>query len=299
MLTVCKRSIVLVLAVLTAYGPLYAQSFDYGFKHLTTDHGLSHDNIHAITRDDRGFMWFGTMNGLSRFDGLQFKVFKHKVKDSTSLPHNFILSITSHAGFMWVAHAAGVARFDPATEKFTPVRFPDSSVTNPIAQLVKARNGQVYIARDNKLYLLDPHKNVARFICQLSKQDVGARLFEGPGSTIWVVMQPALYRFDTKTNKLDYVQGTDATHSSQPGILFAYTDPLGSSWAGSWEGGLLKYNDTSRKFEPFASIPFVVSLTADVNFKENNLLWVCGGYSGLNLINVKTKRTIDLPKNIN
>ncbi|HYC29475.1 MAG TPA: two-component regulator propeller domain-containing protein, partial [Chitinophagaceae bacterium] len=72
------KSFIIAMLMLLAGPALHAQSFDYGFKHLTTDNGLSHDYIHSITRDEQGFLWIGTMNGLNRYDGIQFRNFISK-----------------------------------------------------------------------------------------------------------------------------------------------------------------------------------------------------------------------------
>src|SRR5215213_4369405 len=104
-----KRSIFAVLLWLAGCHLLRAQSFDYGFKHLTTDNGLSHDNIHCITRDKQGFIWFGTMNGLNRFDGLQFHTFTNSPNDTTSLVNNYVTTAAcDDNGYLWVATSNGV-----------------------------------------------------------------------------------------------------------------------------------------------------------------------------------------------
>ncbi len=70
----------------------FAQS-DVIFNHLTIDDGLSQSSVTCILQDKNGFMWFGTQDGLNRFDGYNFKVFKNNPGDSTSLTDNFIFSI--------------------------------------------------------------------------------------------------------------------------------------------------------------------------------------------------------------
>src|SRR4028119_2066497 len=91
----------IILNLLCCTNMATAQSFDYGFKHLTTDNGLSHDLIHSIVKDKQGFMWFGTLNGLNRFDGFQFKVFKHIRNDTSSIPHNTIVNLACDtAGYL-------------------------------------------------------------------------------------------------------------------------------------------------------------------------------------------------------
>jgi signal transduction histidine kinase/ligand-binding sensor domain-containing protein len=298
MLTVLRICIMLLLAVLPGTARLCAQSFDYGFKHLTTDQGLSHDNVHYITKDERGFMWFGTMNGLNRFDGLQFKVYKHKQDDTTSIPGNFITSIAAEGGYLWVATTAGVCRYNPSTDKFTRLTFPDTPGID-VSQLIRTSTGKIFIARNHNIYELDIATLKPRKVQKFMDTYQDFLLFAGPDGNVWVRVSAALYLFNASTYELKYIQGVDHKHTERPSIMTAYTDPNGQTWVGSWEGGLLKYNESTGKCEQVSqSIPFLVSIGADVKYEENNLLWASGGYSGLNLYDVKTGRVIDLPKNI-
>ncbi|MEJ2614797.1 MAG: two-component regulator propeller domain-containing protein, partial [Ignavibacteriaceae bacterium] len=63
------------------------------FNHLTVEDGLSQSSVTCIFQDRQGFMWFGTQDGLNRYDGYNFKVFKNEPGDSTSISDNFIFSI--------------------------------------------------------------------------------------------------------------------------------------------------------------------------------------------------------------
>lgn len=61
---------------------------------LGIEQGLSNNSVKAIYRDHLGFLWFGTFNGLNSYDGCEFKIFRNRLNDSTSLPHNYIYAIT-------------------------------------------------------------------------------------------------------------------------------------------------------------------------------------------------------------
>src|SRR5688572_17350996 len=87
--------------------PATAQE-DINFTSLTTKDGLSSNNVNAILRDRYGFMWFATDDGLDRFDGANFKVYRNKPMDSTSLQANEILSLHEDKdGNLWVGTSGG------------------------------------------------------------------------------------------------------------------------------------------------------------------------------------------------
>ena len=94
------------------------------FRHLTIADGLSQNAVSAIVQDHRGFMWFGTKDGLNRYDGYQFMVFRHDPFDSTSISGSEITALFEDSrGRLWVGtHSAGVNRFDRHRERFE--RFP-------------------------------------------------------------------------------------------------------------------------------------------------------------------------------
>ncbi len=71
---------------------LFAQIKDIQFKHLTTDDGLSQSWVHSIIQDKYGFMWIGTEDGLNRYDGHSFRIYKNNFRDQYSISNNGILT---------------------------------------------------------------------------------------------------------------------------------------------------------------------------------------------------------------
>ena len=89
------------------------------FRHISIKDGLSQGMVHAITQDRYGFMWFGTKDGLNRYDGYSFKVYRHDATDSTTVRNSFINTILEdRAGRLWVGTPTGLDVFDRATETF-------------------------------------------------------------------------------------------------------------------------------------------------------------------------------------
>ncbi|MEJ6980693.1 two-component regulator propeller domain-containing protein [Pedobacter sp. P351] len=93
------------------------------FKHYSTENGLSHDGVLCITKDKEGFMWFGTWDGINRFDGHVFTSYKSLPGDSSNLKNNKIRTIIEDKpGFLWVkTYDNLVYRFDKKKEEFLSV----------------------------------------------------------------------------------------------------------------------------------------------------------------------------------
>src|SRR5215472_14752748 len=107
---------------------------DLRFAHLTTNDGLSQSNVTAILQDRQGFMWFATRDGLNRYDGNSFVVYKHNPNDPGSLSANYLQDLMEDdQGYLWIATlTGGVNKFDPRTERFTRYRH-DPGNSNSIS----------------------------------------------------------------------------------------------------------------------------------------------------------------------
>ena len=98
----------------------FAENGKIKFEHLSIEEGVSHNLIYTIMQDSRGFMWFGTMYGLAKYDGIQYTVYRHNASDSTSISFDDIISLhEDRYGKIWVGTwGGGLNQFDPASETF-------------------------------------------------------------------------------------------------------------------------------------------------------------------------------------
>ncbi|MCW8313414.1 response regulator [Sphingobacterium sp. InxBP1] len=132
---------------------LWAQP--YHFKHYQVEAGLSYNSVMCSLQDRNGFMWFGTKNGLNRFDGYRFKIFQHDPDQSGSLGHNFIYSLLEDRnGLLWVGTLKGLYRYDPTTEIF---RLVEGTRDRVIYNLSIDSKGKVWFTAGNQLQRFDPH----------------------------------------------------------------------------------------------------------------------------------------------
>src|SRR3954454_21984392 len=109
---------------------------DIRFRRLSNPQSLSHVRVESIVQDTQGFMWFGTWNGLNRYDGYKFKVFKHEPGNLKSLSGVYVYSLfKDHSGNLWVGTDGFLDRFDPETETFTHHKL-DKSAPNGLSTIV-------------------------------------------------------------------------------------------------------------------------------------------------------------------
>lgn len=97
------------LIVLISLAPLYAQEKKIRFQYITLDQGLTHNMVDCMLLDSKGFMWFGTWNGLNRFDGYNFTFYKRDSRNPGSLSGNFIYDLAEDKeGNIWVGTENGL-----------------------------------------------------------------------------------------------------------------------------------------------------------------------------------------------
>jgi signal transduction histidine kinase/ligand-binding sensor domain-containing protein/DNA-binding response OmpR family regulator len=113
------RCNLLWILLLTCVWPIYGQKPQYRFTRFNSAQGLSNNQVTSVLKDQRGFVWIGTMSGLNRFDGYSCKVFYNDVSDSTSLNDNYIIGLfEDQNGFIWVNTRNGYNIYNPHKECF-------------------------------------------------------------------------------------------------------------------------------------------------------------------------------------
>jgi ligand-binding sensor domain-containing protein len=123
MMKLCKPIVILVCFVLWVNGAIYGQ------KNLTSDHlgienGLSNSAVRSFYQDHQGFMWIGTNDGLNRYDGYEFKIYRNRTADTGSIIQNWINVIAEdQSQNLWVGTHGGVSIYNRLTENFSSLSY--------------------------------------------------------------------------------------------------------------------------------------------------------------------------------
>ena len=107
----------------------YGQNFNpyYNFKQLNVQNGLAQNIVYHFLQDSRGYIWLGTRNGITLFDGIRSIKFQHADNDKNSLTGNFITRILEDSGHtVWIGNNAGIDRFNQTDNSFTHFGIPSS-----------------------------------------------------------------------------------------------------------------------------------------------------------------------------
>jgi diguanylate cyclase (GGDEF)-like protein len=220
--------------------------------------GMSQNSALALARDDDGYLWIGTEDGLNRFDGYEFRVHRPSDRDQTATASAYIRDIAIKDRHLFLAtNGGGLAIFDRISEQFRMLDVDDGLPANHFNAVDVARAGTLYLASRTGLARLDWHGDpmIAKF--SVMPMEVGAdpprtdvwALRRGP-SGLWVGTGDGAFRVDAA----DQVHALDIAGAERPFNIDALLEaPAGVLWVGSWNQGLFRVELASgdtRRFLP-------------------------------------------------
>lgn len=278
------------------------------FEQITVEQGLSDGTVTDLLQDRQGYMWFATRDGLNRYDGYRFTVFRHDPQDPRSLPGNDIRALYEDGrGILWIGtNRNGLARFDQALERFHRYPHqPEDSGSLPgssVRVIVEDSAHSLWVGTDNGIGRLDPLSGkFDRFTSTpddstgLSGDDIRALCFSRSGY-LWVGTYSGLDQFNPATGRVVRHFGGKA---GVPGGLSSdyieriYVSVAGTLWVGT-RNGLNAMDPSENGFMVYKTIlndsgslshNTVRAIQEDID----GTLWV-GTDNGLNALNTGTGR---------
>jgi ligand-binding sensor domain-containing protein/signal transduction histidine kinase/DNA-binding response OmpR family regulator len=252
-IAVLKKKITAILFSLSGFLPaLHAQQ--YYFKHYSVESGLSNNSVGCSLQDKNGFLWFGTINGLNRFDGYSFKIFRHDPEDSISIGSNFIRCLyEDHEGCIWAGTNRGIYVYNTHTEKFS--RFPKTDLVE-VSDIKEDKQGRLWMISNSNLFRYDP----------LSREIKGYNLDSIPGTassiaiatdgTIWVSTNSAMLKKYLPT--LDSFETYSVLHVSgkKPALRIEkiYSLRNGNLLIGTLTRGVKLFDPSKKTFHDIVSL---------------------------------------------
>lgn len=276
-------------ALLLISGLTYGQ--EYEFINFNFDDGLPSLEITDIIQDKDGFIWLGTMNGVTKFDGYSFKSYQHNQFDTTSLSNNAVWQLElDSAGTIWVGTSGGLNRYDHYSETFVSYRHNDSvanSITNntiyalEIDLLNRIWAGSVY----EGLNLYDEETDGFNAFLEdsiiensLIHNSIRSMHVDAKG-IVWIGTSSGLSRYDPVRKKFkNFVPNSDSNSLSGANITCIQSDKDGNIWIGTHQSGLNKYIPETGKFELFIKGEDELSLHTnrikDIYIDSKNRIWI-------------------------
>ncbi len=234
----------------------YSELNDIQFHHYDNRNGLSNNSIESIIQDSKGFLWVGTHDGLNRFNGSEFEVFKQIPNDSNSIPGNFVSNIfEDRVHNIWVS-SYGIAKYS-------------------------------YTQGGFKRYFSFEKDQTS--ICN----NVTHSFFEDNDGDLYVASSEGIAVYNSKTDNFKRLRNSShyGSLSNNNVLCFAQQVP-GKIWVGTDGGGLNLYDKKSGQFTRFLSEEQTIKSIKALTFVANGILWIGTLNEGIFVYDVKTNRII-------
>jgi PAS domain S-box-containing protein len=275
------------------------------FAHLSIKDGMSQGSAYAILQDRRGFIWIGTEDGLDRYDGYNFKIYRPS-DDIHSLTDNTAYALFQDSqGAIWVGTKNGLNRYDRDLDRFT--RFfsdpnnPESLCHNTIRAVRESRDGTLWIGTDGGLNAFDRKTGkFTRYARKPAVRDNTAQgevysIVEDSAGVLWLATNGGLHSFEPKTGKVMRYshdpRDPRSLSSNQTRVVFEDRD--GTLWVGTEGGGLNALDRKTGKFTCYLNVfgrPRSLSHNNVYAIFEDRSGNLCvGTYAGLNIFDSRTK----------
>lgn len=228
---------------------VWAQTDQVNFTSLTSKDGLSSNIVNAILKDRFGWMWFATEDGLNRFDGNKFTIYRHKANDSSSLPVNDVTSLfEDKAGNLWVGTNGGfLSLYDRKKDAFTDVlsNFSGKIFNNVVKSICSDHQGNIWVAGFGGLYIVDP---VAKKITRQPIAIVNGKhtltdslilsVYEDSRHRLWIGANSGLFLFDRNKHVFYPFRHSDEDTGSlvNNAVKAIAEDKKGNIWIGTGGG---------------------------------------------------------------
>jgi ligand-binding sensor domain-containing protein/signal transduction histidine kinase/DNA-binding response OmpR family regulator len=239
---------------------------EFNFRHYQVENGLSSNTVNSIIQDSKGFIWIGTEDGLNRFDGYEFKIFRNNSREPGSIISNHIYSLYEDSDdLLWIGTEKGISLYDTNSEKistFSQTTANGLSVNGTIQSMLEDKKGNIWICvydqgvfKYNKLsktlkyYSFEPYRNSvlrnSNLLCLYIDKD----------SDLWVSAintKNHLYILNKKEDRfIPALSKTDQKMLSNISFYSMTEDSFGNLWAGSWDKGLFAIDKENETITPF------------------------------------------------
>jgi ligand-binding sensor domain-containing protein/signal transduction histidine kinase len=246
----------------------FSQNDNLKIERVSPEQGVSNNLIFSMYQDSKGYLWFGTMFGLVRYDGVNYKTFRHDPLDSNSLSNDDVISICEdNNGNLWIGtYNGGLNKYDRTGGKF--IRYlhdpdnPNTISNNTVWEIIQDKNGTMWFAtQGGGLGKFEDNKFTAYKKDTLSKKSISGNFIraieEDRDGNIWAgTLATGVNVLDKKTNTFtNYRYEKDNEKSlGNNFVTTIFKDSDGDLWIGTG-GGLNKFDKSSGEFKRYENNP--------------------------------------------
>ncbi len=269
------------------------------FVHLSVEQGLSQSTVHAIFQDHIGFMWFGTGEGLNRYDGYTITVFKHDPKNPGSLPSDKVWALQEDSKHrLWVGTDAGLCEFDRRTERFTAMK----EIRGKVTAIFEDPTGALWVGVEGYgLFMRDPISGIFSNYWKDEKVPssfgswLPSALLRDQAGRLWVGTLDAGLELMEKPGVFTHHRHdpNNANGISHNRVSSLAEDKNGRIWVGTYGGGVNVYDPATGAFQRYRHDPAQANgigsdLVTYVRVDRAGTVWIGTDGAGLQHVDAAT-----------
>ncbi len=287
-----------------------AQRTDYSFINFSSKDGLSSNTINTILKDRYGYMWFATDDGINKFDGVNFTVYRHNPADSKSIGPGAVMAMQEDRfGNLWIGTGQTLSLYDREKDVFINYDITEKTV---IRSLCTDHKGNIWVGTYNGLFVFNPHTGKTKIYKAEPARANGLLsnaiicVFEDSRNRIWLGTILGLHQYIESSNSFKrYVHVPADSSSVADNIIRSVAeDHNGNIWAGTTNGGLSLLQPDEKTFKNFRhSATGAGSISSNciyaIAVENTGKLWL-GTENGLNIFDPETAmadRIVNDPRN--
>lgn len=302
-----KKLFFVYFSFLLNFQSIFSHYLQYNFLHLDINSGLSHNQINCFYQDKEGFLWIGTMSGLNKYDGYNFKIFRHDVNDTNTLKDNFIISLFEDPdGNIWINTRQEFTIYDPYKELFYrnpnlySKKFNLPFNANSVIKIIKdgknrfwfisSQNGIYYYSKEKKIHLKSDIKDLNTLYSDFISD---AKLSKN--NNLWLISNTGIFEL-LNTDSLKIIYRNNEINKYYNNKIFnfrLYVDSDDDLWifAENIADGIFYFNRKTNSLSHYSTssnpIKLNTNIVKDVIEEKKGIIWIGTDHGGINIINKK------------
>ena len=279
---------------------------NFNFKNITIEDGLSQSTVKTIYQDSKGYIWVGTDAGLNKYNGYEFKQYKHDEYNKNSISHNYIIDITEDKnGHIWVSTISGLTRIDTDKDEiknYYSEKDNGNLLDSNRWRLLTSKEGKLIVFGINGVNLYDEEKDTFNSIA-LKENNLNTAVIyseeEDSNGHIWVGTDKGLVELDKNLNLIKSYEDT----IGEVEVYNIYDDLKGNLWVCTLGNGLFRINLNDKSIKNYKNSRSASSILSNnirdvisnssgdsiygIYKDDDNLLWLGTSEQDVNIINEK------------
>ncbi len=277
------------------------ENINFSFRRISPVGGFTYGSINSICEDANGFIWFGTIHGLYRYNSVDVQKFLHNPLDSTTIPDNSIRTIfLDSSGTLWIGTAQGVCIYDNTTDQFTTLKFKDKSgaiLGNNIRDIFEDKDKNIYLLSSTMLgkYNKVTKKFEKVVVAKTTTENFACASYD-PKGRVWIGgVNGTVWLYEASNQKFQVFCHHQSElirklFSDESGLWIGY-DISGLDFVG-FQGNLIRHYGSNPK----DAFKINHNRVRDINKDETGRIWI-STYKGISIIDHGKSFNI-LPKEI-